>query len=214
MKKKLNANAIVLDLRRLTEETLSAYEHISLNAVITLTNPRAQALLSQYDVKLNTVLCKNLPDDADIRASVTNGKTTLSAASKPDAKQVLVINGKVTVLPDAAETLRQYEALVVNGKATCPASLAALFTEAATVNGKLVIYPDEAVVLSGRSVKLDRAALRRRGPEAGCRRAGCKGLPLRRAQGGVGRIAGRDAGPALHRGYRAGHPARRHRRGG
>ena len=138
MKKKLNANAIVLDLRRLTEETLSAYEHISLNAVITLTNPRAQALLSQYDVKLNTVLCKNLPDDADIRASVTNGKTTLSAASKPEAKQVLVINGKVTVLPDAAETLRQYEALVVNGKATCPASLAALFTEAATVNGKLV----------------------------------------------------------------------------
>ena len=161
MKKKLNANAIVLDLRRLTEETLSAYEHISLNAVITLTNPRAQALLSQYDVKLNTVLCKNLPDDADIRASVTNGKTTLSAASKPEAKQVLVINGKVTVLPDAAETLRQYEALVVNGKATCPASLAALFTEAATVNGKLVIYPDEAVVLSGHSVKLDRAFLLR-----------------------------------------------------
>ena len=144
MKKKLNANAIVLDLRRLTEETLSAYEDISLNAVITLTTPRAQALLSQYNVKLNTVLCKNLPDDADIRASVTNGKTTLSAASKPEAKQVLVINGKVTVLPDAAETLRQYEALVVNGKATCPASLAALFTEAATVNGKLVIYPDEA----------------------------------------------------------------------
>ena len=161
MKKKLNANAIVLDLRRLTEETLSAYEDISLNAVITLTNPRAQALLSQYDVKLNTVLCKNLPDDADIRASVTNGKTTLSAASKPEAKQVLVINGKVTVLPDAAETLRQYEALVVNGKATCPASLAALFTEAATVNGKLVIYPDEAVVLSGRSVKLDRTFLLR-----------------------------------------------------
>ena len=152
MKKKLNANAIVLDLRRLTEETLSAYEHISLNAVITLTNPRAQALLSQYDVKLNTVLCKNLPDDADIRASVTNGKTTLSAASKPEAKQVLVINGKVTVLPDAAETLRQYDALAVNGNATCPASL---------VNGKLVIYPDEAVVLSGRSVKLDRAFLLR-----------------------------------------------------
>ena len=47
MKKKLNANAIVLDLRRLTEETLSAYEDISLNAVITLTNSRAQALLSQ-----------------------------------------------------------------------------------------------------------------------------------------------------------------------
>ena len=107
------------------------------------------------------MLCKNLPDDADIRASVTNGKTTLSAASKPEAKQVLVINGKVTVLPDAAETLRQYEALVVNGKATCPASLAALFTEAATVNGKLVIYPDEAVVLSGHSVKLDRAFLLR-----------------------------------------------------
>ena len=31
----------------------------------------------------------------------------------------------------------------------------------ATVNGKLVIYPDEAVVLSGRSVKLDRAFLLR-----------------------------------------------------
>lgn len=161
MKKKLNANAIVLDLRRLTEETLSAYESIALDAVVTLTTPRTQALLSQYGVKLNTVLCKSLPDDETIRASVTNGKTTLSAASRPEGRQVLVINGKVTVQPDAAETLRQYEALVVNGKATCPASLAALFTEAATVNGKLVVYPDEAVVLSGRSVKLDRTFLLR-----------------------------------------------------
>lgn len=159
MKKNLNAHAVVLDLRHVTEETLSTYENITLDAVVALTNPRVQALLSQYNVKLDALLSRNVPDD--LRANVVNGKTTLSAASKPENRQVLVVNGKLTVTPDAADTLRQYEALVLNGKATCPESLAPLFHEVATVNGKLVVYPDDAVVLSGRSVKLDRTFLLR-----------------------------------------------------
>lgn len=159
MKKNLNADALVLDLRHLTEETLSSYENITLNATVTLTNPAAQALLSRYNVKLDTMASCNVPDE--VRASVVNGKTTLTAADKPEKRQVLVVNGKVTLTPDAADTLRQYEAIVLNGKACCPQSLASLFHEVATINGKLVTYPDEAVVLSGRSVKLDRTFLLR-----------------------------------------------------
>lgn len=161
MKKKLNANALILDLRHLTEETLSTYESVSLNATITLLTPRVQALLSQYSVNLNTLLSRCLPDDEALHLSTANGKTTLSAAVRPDEKQVLIVNGKLTITADAADTLRQYEAILVNGKAFCPASLSALFTQISTVNGKLIIYPDEAVVLPGRSAKLDRTFLLR-----------------------------------------------------
>ena len=105
MKKNLNADALVLDLRHLTEETLSSYENITLNATVTLTNPAAQALLSRYNVKLDTMASCNVPDE--VRASVVNGKTTLTAADKSEKRQVLVVNGKVTLTPDAADTLRR-----------------------------------------------------------------------------------------------------------
>ena len=159
MKKNLNVDTMILDLRNVQEDFLAQYEHITLDCMIALTTPRVQAMLSQHDVALDSMLCQNVPEDAS--AGVVNGKFTLNAASQITAGQVLVVNGKLTIAPDAAEVLQQYAGIVVNGKIYCPQSLSALVSSCCTLNGKLVVYPDDAVILPGRSAKLDNTFLLR-----------------------------------------------------
>ena len=156
MKKNLNVAAAVLDLRNVSEETLASYEHIKIQAALMLTTARTEALLAKYPVELevaNAISCGE-----DTVASMVNGKSTLTAANKPDKDAILMVNGKLTVAADAAEALRGYNKIIVNGAALCPASLTALMSEKAMVNGKLSVYPDEAVVLKG-TVKLDKGFL-------------------------------------------------------
>lgn len=87
-----------------------------------------------------------------------NGKSNLTAAHKPEKDTILMVNGKLTIAADAADTLRSYNKIIINGKAVCPESLTAVVNEKAMVNGKLSVYPDEAVVLNG-TVKLDKSFL-------------------------------------------------------
>ena len=94
----------------------------------------------------------------DTVVSIVNGKSSLSAAHKPEKDTILMVNGKLTIAADAADTLRSYNKIIINGKAVCPESLTAVVNEKAMVNGKLSVYPDEAVVLKG-TVKLDRSFL-------------------------------------------------------
>ena len=162
MKKNFKADAMILDLRNVQEDFFTRYEQITLDCMIALTTPRVQALLSQYNVMLDSMLCQNVP--ANATAGVVNGKLTLSSAHQPAAGQLLVVNGKLTIAPDAAETLQQSAGIVVNGKIYCPQSLSALVSARCTLNGKLVIYPDDAILLPGSSAKLDRTFLLRAQP--------------------------------------------------
>lgn len=162
MKKNLNVDTMILDLRHVQEDFLAQYEQITLDCMIALTTPRVQALLSQYSVALDSMLCQNVPEDAT--AGLVNGKMTLNASSQPAAGQLLVVNGKLTIAPDAAEILQQYSGIVVNGKIYCPQSLAALVSSHCTLNGKLAVYPDDAVILPGRTAKLDPTFLLRAQP--------------------------------------------------
>lgn len=160
--KKLKVDAVVLDLRHLTEETLAAYDKCEMEAVFALMNPHAQALLNQYGVKLDVVQSINGEDDVDV--STINGKATLDGTSIPDKKRAMVVNGKLYMKPDGVKALEQYCGIVVNGKLYCPESLVSAVTAKCTVNGKVCIYPDEAVVLNG-VVKLDRSFLFRAQPK-------------------------------------------------
>ena len=160
--KKLNANAVVLDLRNLSEETLKAYESCSLNAVFALVNPRVQALLAQHGVKLDVVQSINCEDD--VEATTINGKATLDGTSIPEKKRVMVVNGKLYVKPDGVKALEQYCGIVINGKLYCPESLASVVTGKCTVNGKLCVYPDDAVILNS-TAKLDKTFLLRAQPK-------------------------------------------------
>lgn len=158
MKKNLYVSAAVLDLRNVSEETLASYEHIKIQAALMLTTPRVEALLAKYPVEME--VDNALPCGEDTVVSMVNGKSTLTAAHKPEKDTILMVNGKLTVAADAVEALRAYNKIIVNGKALCPASLTAVMSEKAMVNGKLSVYPDEAVVLKG-TVKLDKSFLLR-----------------------------------------------------
>lgn len=156
--KNLKVEAAVLDLRHLSEETLASYEKIEMEAALALTGPDTETLLAKHGVELSTAMTQRC--GADIAVNMVNGKMTLSAARRPEGKTILIVNGKLDIAPDAADTLRAYEKIVVNGKALCPESLAGLVTEKCTINGKLSVYPDDAVVLKG-NVKLDKLFLLR-----------------------------------------------------
>ena len=155
MKKNLNVTAAVLDLRNVSEDTLASYEHIKLQAALMLTTPRVEALLAKYPVEMEAAVSQSCGEDTVV--SIVNGKSSLSAAHKPEKDTILMVNGKLTIAADAA-TLRSYNKIIINGKAVCPESLTAVVNEKAMVNGKLSVYPDEAVVLKG-TVKLDRSFL-------------------------------------------------------
>ena len=159
--KKLHVDAAVLDLRQLSEETLDAYESCTLDTVVALTNRRAQNLLARKGVRLDAALTINSEEELEV--NVINGKVTLDGNGIPEKKQVLVVNGKLFLKPEAAAVLDNYESVVVNGKIYCPASLSSRVLARCLVNGKACVYPDDAVVLNG-TVKLDRSFLLRAQP--------------------------------------------------
>lgn len=159
MKKNLNVDAMILDLRNVQEDFLDRYEQIKLDCMIALTSPRVQALLSQHNISLDSMLCKNVPEEVSV--GVVNGKVTLSSASQTTAGQVLVVNGKLMINPDAAEVLQKYACILVNGMIYCPQCLSAVVSARCILNGKLAVYPDDAVLLPGSSIKLDNTFLLR-----------------------------------------------------
>ena len=130
--KKLNVDAAVLDLRQLSEETLDAYESCTLDTVVALTNRRAQNLLARKGVRLDAALTINSEEELEV--NVINGKVTLDGNGIPEKKQVLVVNGKLFLKPEAAAVLDNYESVVVNGKIYCPASLSSRVLEFAQIH--------------------------------------------------------------------------------
>ena len=160
MKKNLNVDAMILDLRNVQEDFLDRYEQIKLDCMIALTSPRVQALLSQHNISLDSMLCKNVPEEVSV--GVVNGKVTLSSASQTAAGQVLVVNGKLMITPDAAEVLQKYACILVNGMIYCPQCLSAVVSARCILNGKLAVYPDEHRFLAV-DPRLDTAALAAKG---------------------------------------------------
>ena len=139
MKKNLNVDAMILDLRNVQEDFLDRYEQIKLDCMIALTSPRVQTLLSQHNISLDSMLCKNVPEEVSVG----------------------VVNGKVMITPDAAEVLQKYACILVNGMIYCPQCLSAVVSARCILNGKLAVYPDDAVLLPGSSIKLDNTFLLR-----------------------------------------------------
>ena len=111
MKKNLNVDAMILDLRNVQEDFLDRYEQIKLDCMIALTSPRVQALLSQHKISLDSMLCKNVPEEVSV--GVVNGKVTLSSASQTAAAA------------DAAETVTAADAWGRGTAACSPTAFAA-----------------------------------------------------------------------------------------
>lgn len=152
-KKALKINCAVCDARNVTEELLSAYEEVKINAAGIITSPAAQALLGRYGAKLNCANTVTLEED--VRFSTVNGPLSITAGQAvPGEKLFLIVNGPMDVESGCENVLKSYVGMVINGPVTCPASIAGLLG-AFQINGPVQSYPDGAIVLK-RTAVLDR----------------------------------------------------------
>lgn len=152
-KKNLKINAVLCDVRKVTEEYLSHYNSVKIDAAALVTSPEAQAVLGKCGVKIDAA--SNISLTEDIRFSVMNGPTTISARQTvPGQRTAAMINGPVTLEPGCEEVLDSYAFLCINGPVTCPESMTSLL-RGFQINGPIRAYPDGAIVLKKNTV-LDR----------------------------------------------------------
>lgn len=152
MAKKLLINCGTCDARNTKEETLTAYESITINCGDIFVSPETRDLLNRHGVTMNCGDIKELDKDAKIIG--INGSHHISGSTLSEGKTYLEVNGTLTISPDAAEVLNNYVGISVNGKVLCPESASNALSKL-DVNGSVVIYPDEAVILK-RNAVIDR----------------------------------------------------------
>lgn len=153
-KKNLKVNAAICDVRKITEDVLSIYDSVKINAATVISNQAAQVLLGKYHVKLNSASTTILPEN--VRFAIFNGKTVISpSAVVPDEKIFQIINGFLEIEPGSEDALNGYAKIVVNGAVTCPKSIADKAGGLLTVNGQFDTYPDGCIRLKKTAV-LDR----------------------------------------------------------
>lgn len=152
-KKNLKINAVLCDVRKVTEEYLSHYNNVKISTTVLITSAEAQAVLGKCGVKIDAV--SNISLTEDIRFSLMNGPVTISASQiVPGQRTAAMINGPVTLEPGCEGVLGSYAFLCINGPVTCPESMVSLLN-GFQINGPIRAYPDGAIVLKKNTV-LDR----------------------------------------------------------
>ena len=152
MPKKMIINCANCDARKVTEETLAAYETIVINAASILVSPETKELMNRYGVVMNCASVKEL--EADVEVNAVNGSAQIKSTDVAAGKRYLTVNGSLTIGPDTRKVLEQYVGISVNGSVTYPESVSAYLTKM-TVNGSATSYPDDAIVLK-RNAVIDR----------------------------------------------------------
>ena len=152
--KRMNINASIVDTRKVQEDTLSQFDAVSINGAILITSPAARAMMARHNVQINCSKSIDLDDETTL--NTLNGKTTFTGRNTPNGRQYLLINGTLTITPDAGDALRQYMGMSINGTVYCPDFLGTVLASKADLNGKLYTYPEGAVLLKNNAV-LDKA---------------------------------------------------------
>ena len=151
-------NAAICDARAVTEESLAACEHITINAATLLVDERSKALLNQYPVEMNVANVLSVPEGLSVKSM--NGKAEIG----PDAEGegiFLIVNGKLTIKNDSLEAAKSYGGIVVNGKVLMPKSYQGKLSNL-QVNGNTDDYPDGAEILKADTAIDDLFVLRAR----------------------------------------------------
>lgn len=152
MAMKLMINCGSCDARNVKEETLAAYESITINSGGVLVSRESKELLNRYGVTMN---CGDVQElDADVQISSVNGSLQIRSSDMITGKCFLRVNGTLDIGPGTQEVLSHYVGIRVNGSVTYPESISA-FVGMLSVNGSTCCYPDEAIVLK-RSAVIDR----------------------------------------------------------
>ena len=145
MKKNKMINAATCDARNVTEESLTGYENITINAAILIVNERSKELLNKYPVTMNAATILEVPDGENISVQSINGKGEIG----PDADGTgvfLIVNGKLSIADGSEMVVKSYYRIMVNGKVLMPKSYEGRFSNI-QVRGKTEYYPDGATIL-------------------------------------------------------------------
>lgn len=151
--KKMIVNCAMCDMRQVSEETLQTYETITVNAATVLVTSETKELLNRYSVALNAAEVLEVPEGENVRISTQNGayELTSDGAPKEGDVAILMVNGSLTVGPDALEAAMAYQKIRVNGTVLLPKSMAGKLNNL-SVNGRIDAYPDGAILLKRNAV--------------------------------------------------------------
>ena len=159
MAKKLIINCGDCDARNVSEQTLSAYESIVINAGTVIVTPESKNLMHQYAVTINSGDILEL--EKDVKLKSVNGSTQIKSTDAVPGKIYLDVNGSLEIAPGTEKVLEQYVGISVNGSVYYPESMSG-YLSALTVDGSTVCYPDGAVLLKHSAVIDKPFALRAR----------------------------------------------------
>ncbi len=154
--KKMVVNCAICDMRNVTEETLQNYEQVIVNAATVLVTATSKELVNRFNVVMNTAEVLEVPDGENVRVNTQNGVCELTADGVPQAGEIaiMMVNGSLTIGPDALEAARAYSKIKVNGTVLMPKSMAGKLGNL-SVNGTISTYPDGAILLK-RNAVIDR----------------------------------------------------------
>lgn len=152
MAKKFMINCATCDARKVTEETLAAYESVVINAATVLVSPEGKELLNRYGVTMNCANVFELPSDVEV--CTVNGSHRIESSDAVGGRKHLFVNGSLTIGPNTQQVMEQYVGITVNGSLTCPESVSASLGKI-QVNGSTTCYPDGAIILK-RSAVIDK----------------------------------------------------------
>lgn len=152
MAKKMVINCANCDARKVTEETLSAYESVVINAAAVVVSPEGKELLNRYGVTMNCAHVIELGPDVELCS--VNGTARIDSSDIVGGRKYLTVNGSLEIGPNTQQVLEQYVGIQVNGSVTCPESVSAALGKL-RVNGATVCYPDGAIILK-RSAVIDK----------------------------------------------------------
>ena len=149
MAKKFMINCAICDARKVTEETLAAYESVTINAATVVVSPEGKELLNRYGVTMNCANVFEIPSDVELCS--INGSHRIERGDAISGKKYLFVNGSLTIGSDTQKVMEQYVGITVNGSLTCPESVSGAMNKI-QVNGSTVCYPDEAIILKRTAV--------------------------------------------------------------
>lgn len=154
--KKMVVNCAMCDMRKVTEETLANYEQVVVNAASVLVTPASKELVNRHNVILNAAEVLEVPDGENVRVTTQNGAYEITSDTAPQAGEIaiLMVNGSLTIGPDALEAAQAYRRIKVNGAVQLPKSMAGKLSNL-SVNGSISAYPDGAILLK-RNMVLDK----------------------------------------------------------
>lgn len=155
-KKDLDIQAAVLNLSCMQEQVLASYRRVRAKAALALVSPRAQQLMAQYGMELQTASTQLVPEGCQL--AMQNGTAALQKGQTVSQPTVLVVNGTLTLHPDCQDALESYAAVQVNGELVYPMGMEGMLGRI-QVNGSRQAYRPDAVLLD--KITLDRTFLLR-----------------------------------------------------